>query len=171
MIDPSNGSVKATSVPAVTRNYPVAELPPAMAASQDDPKAATVAAKHASEIADVELEMITIERKLAQQRADLQHQVRQMETRRARLARKLDALPADGNSDDRAKLTAQLEETEDQLASTQHEVDVFEAELEFKVRELELKRNQLLRSNAADPFSTSSPAIQPMRSPTTMVQR
>jgi hypothetical protein len=38
-----------------------------------------------------------------------------------------------------------LEEAEDRLDQAQHQADVFEADLSFKIRELQLRRDQLLR--------------------------
>ncbi|RIK79908.1 MAG: hypothetical protein DCC68_12350 [Planctomycetota bacterium] len=161
LIDPENGAVRATNTAAPSpKNPPTTEpQPPSVPSRYPAPYASpshrpTVAADRAEEIAKVEMEMLASERKLAQQRADLQHEVRQMETRRARAARKLDSLTEEATSEDRAKLTAQLEEAEDQLAALQHKVESFEADLEFKVRELELRRDQLLRT--FDPFAQPS---------------
>jgi hypothetical protein len=177
VIDPNNGSVKVTNEPVVG-NYGGGESRPAKVsapvdptiAARDDAKAADIAAKRAQEIATIEMDMLAVERKLAQERAELQHRIRQMETRRARLARKLDSLTSDTGSDDRLKLTAELEEAEDQLASTEHEADVFEADLEFKIREIQLKRDQLLRSQGFDPRDASPAKAQPKRA-SALIQR
>jgi hypothetical protein len=103
-------------------------------------------AQRSEHAAKVEMEMLAMERKLAIERADLRHEVRLLETRRDRLSRKLDTFPrGPENADEYAKLTATLEEAEDQLTAMQHRVDVFEADLEFKLRELQIRRDQLLR--------------------------
>lgn len=154
LLDPQNGAVTATGAIAPSPKYPTttdshpANVPagPPVAYRTPAYKSTVAAADRAEEIAKVEMEMLAVERKLAQERADLQHEVRQMETRRARAARKLDSLTEEATAEDRAKLTAQLEEAEDQLAALQHKVESFEADLEFKVRELELRRDQLLRT-------------------------
>lgn len=163
LLDPQNGAVTATGAIAPSPKYPTttdsrpANVPAGPPVAYPTPayKSTVAAADRAEEIAKVEMEMLASERKLAQQRADLQHEVRQMETRRARAARKLDSLTEEATAEDRANLTAQLEEAEDQLAALQHKVESFEADLEFKVRELELRRDQLLR--------TFDPNAQPIR--------
>ncbi|MEX2187112.1 MAG: M56 family metallopeptidase [Pirellulales bacterium] len=124
--------------------------------------ASTADAVRGEQVAKIEMEMLDVERKLAQERAELQHEVRQLETRRTRLARRLDATPvSETNTEDRAKLTAELEEAEDQLSAMQHRMDIFEADLDFKVRELQIRRSQMLRelgSSSADTSNTNPPA-------------
>jgi beta-lactamase regulating signal transducer with metallopeptidase domain len=170
LLDPDTGEIKASNKLSDTNPYatPAVSLPgppsikpapsrkPSVSGydvgrtsspSTTNTAALADAAARAEQVAKIELEMLAMERKLAHDRADLQHQLRQKETHRARAARKLDALTEDASSDNRLKLTAELEEAEDQLAAFQYKVDTFEADLEFKIRELQIRRNQMLRTS------------------------
>lgn len=178
IIDPSNGRIQAQAVPT-RKGYSTATnaapaTAPAVAATQDpfvSAPGATVAsaererasAERAQQIALVEMEMLDAERKLAQQRADLQHEVRQLGNRRARLLRKLESARGSASADELAKLTAELDDAEDMVAAMQHKADSFETDVEFKIRELQIRRDQQLRAIDGSTAETNI-APQPKRS-------
>jgi hypothetical protein len=159
LIDPDSGKIEAANKlsndshdtpPASTQ--PIIPMPArTKAVSPYRPTSQIDAEKRAEQVAKIEIDMLETERRLATERAELQHEVRRLETRKARAARKVDALNAGDTPEDHAKVIAELEDAEDQLIGMQHKVDTFETDLEFKIRELQIRRNQMLR--IANPFS------------------